>query len=165
MSHYPAESLDNGFFAVMSGTRRKVTMQGLGNPVSAIGSDVKAGPPSSSSCDRRSTLVDTLANVDHNATRNIVNDSAGFHICNKNPDIFCYVCCKYVVNKTGRQITDTLKKKYKDCFGSELVYQNTKWVPHTICNSCQSMLYKFDEKNPKNVIKYSKPASWSRPRS
>lgn len=54
----------------MAGTGGKRFMrQGFGYPELAAGQGEKAGPPASSSCDRSSTLVGDLANVELNTTK------------------------------------------------------------------------------------------------
>ncbi|XP_043476225.1 uncharacterized protein LOC122507528 [Leptopilina heterotoma] len=52
--------LKNHLYAVMVGTRKKSTMQGVGTPVSVAGQGKKAGPQASSSSNRSSTSVGDL---------------------------------------------------------------------------------------------------------
>jgi len=153
---YPAESLDYGIHAVMVDTRKKrVTMQGLGTPVSAAGQGGKAGPQASSSCDRSSTLVGNLANVEYKTTRR----KSLSHDCDINRDVFCYICCKYEVRSLRKKIDDTIKIKYHEIFGLHI--SEHPWVPNIICNACKVMLNRWEQN--KNVIKYSSPAEWNKP--
>jgi len=139
----------------MADTRKKrVTMQGLGTPVSAAG---KTGPQASSSCDRSSTLVGNLANVEYKTTRR----KSLSHDCDINRDVFCYICCKYEVCSLRKKIDDTIKIKYHEIFGLHI--SEHPWVPNIICNACKVMFNRWEQN--KNVIKYSSPAEWNKPLS
>ncbi|GBP66304.1 Zinc finger and SCAN domain-containing protein 2 [Eumeta japonica] len=78
--------------AVMAGTSDD-TMQESGNPVSAAGQGEKAGPQASSSSDCSSSVVGNLATGECTITSNS-------HLCNKNPDLFCYICGEFEPTKT-----------------------------------------------------------------
>lgn len=121
----------------MADTGKKCfTMQGFGIPVSATGQGEKAGPQSSSSCDRTSTLVGNLASAEYNATRN----QSSTHECDKYADKFCYVCGEFEVRKNRRSLSAKLKSVYEECFGIEVENQVMKWVLHVVCSNCRIML-------------------------
>lgn len=131
-------------------------MQGLGTPVLAVGQGGKAGPQTSSSCNRSSTLVGDLANVEYNTTRRSNNPS---HDCDSNRDVFCYICCKYEVSSLRKQIDDDIKVTYKEMF--DLHIGEHSWVPNIICNSCRLILIRW--KKDKKAITFSSPSEWNEP--
>lgn len=145
----------------MAGTGKKITMQGLGTPVSATGQGGKAGPQSSSSSDRSSTRVGNLASEEYNATRMRTYN----HECEKNSDEFCYVCGKFEVIRNRRSISDTIKSLYQNCFDIEITNQDKPWVPHIICASCRKMLSQWNKDRKADKLKFTKPMIWSEPKS
>ncbi|GBP83435.1 hypothetical protein EVAR_60364_1 [Eumeta japonica] len=79
-------------------------MQGSGNPVSASGQGEKAGPQASSSSDCSSSVVGNLATGECTITR------SNSHLCNKNPDLFCYICGEFEPTKNRRIFTDSFEE-------------------------------------------------------
>lgn len=63
-------------------------MQGLGILVSAASQGGKAGPQASSSCNRSSTLVGDLANVEYNTTR---RSNQTIHLTTVIAIVMCFV--------------------------------------------------------------------------
>ena len=61
------------------------------------------------------------------------------HDCDKNSDLFSYVCDKYGVQKNRRMKNDKIKDVYECCFNLKITNQNETWVPHSICSVCYNM--------------------------
>jgi len=145
----------------MAGTRQKrVTMQGVGTPVSATGQGEKAGPQASLSCNRSSALVGDLASVEYTASRKLHGDP-----CKNDPNIFCYVCGEFVVKKNRRKINDKVKSMYEECFGSKILGETIEWVPNCICEACCIMFTRWLQNKDKSKLLFSVPVRWSKPQS
>lgn len=76
--------------------------------------------------------------------------------CKISPNFFCFVCGIYIF-KNGKALTDTLKRKYHDCFGIPAEDINNAWTPNTVCSSCAASLHKGKRK------RFSTPTNWREP--
>jgi len=123
----------------MAGARKRFTLQRGGSSVTVICQGGKAGPQSSSSIDRSSSLVGDLANEESNATRKLPNEIQQSHDCVGNRDSFSYICLKYEVPSLRRKINETICDLYEKMFEMKVDQQNS-WVPRIICNVCRKML-------------------------
>jgi len=135
---------------------KNVTMQRLGTSVSVAGQGEQADFQASSSRDRSLTRVGNLAFLRSNATS---------HVCEKNPDVFCFICSKFVVAKDKRKITAMTRNLYKECFNLDLVDEGVRWVPHHTCGSCYMMMNRFKKTRDKRCLKFSIPKLWDEPQS
>src|ERR1044072_8547900 len=57
-----------------------------------------------------------------------------------NPDVFCYICGSYVVQRHRQNITHFVKQAYEAYFGVKLGEQDKSWAPHKVCRSCVESL-------------------------
>lgn len=137
---------------------------GLGVPVPAAGQGGKAGPQSSSSSDRSSSLVGDLAKVEFIDTRKQPEEVSQSHDCHVNHDFFCYICSKFEVQSLRKIIDDDISNMYEEIFHLK-VDKSSRWVPHSICNSCKKMLYSWKKNKNKKNIKFSIPTIWNEPNS
>ena len=53
--------------------------------------------------------------------------------CRNHPDVFCYICGEYVLEKYCLNVKDFTKKAYKTYFGIKLGDQEKSWAPHKVC--------------------------------
>lgn len=144
----------------MAGTSDKYfTMQGSVNPVSASGQGEKAGPQASSSSDCSSSVVGNLATGECPITR------SNSHLCNKNPDLFCYICGEFEPVKNRRMFSDRLKKCYEDCFRIQITNLDSAWVPHFVCGRCHIMLTRWEKNKTRENLKFTIPMTWTSPTS
>ena len=60
--------------------------------------------------------------------------------CQNNPDVFCYICGKYMMAKYRFNVRDFTKKVYEPYFGMKLGDQDKSWPPHKVCKHCTEML-------------------------
>lgn len=144
----------------MAGTSDKYfTMQGYGNPVSASGQGEKAGPQASSSSDCSSSVVGNLATGEYTITR------SNSHLCNKSPDLFCYVCGEFEPAKNRRPFSDRLKQNYEECFHIQITNLDSAWVPHFVCGRCNIMLIRWERAKTRENLKFTIPMIWTSPTS
>jgi len=150
----------------MAGTGgRRFTRQGFGYPESAAGQGEKAGPQASSSCDRSSTLVGDLADVEFNTTRKKGKVVSQLHKCDLDHYIFCYICSKFEIKSLRKNIDDDIRETYKEIFGLEIdKLKINNYAPNIICNCCRKMLSCWKKDKNREDIKYSTPTIWKRPR-
>lgn len=150
----------NGVCAVMAGTSDEYfTMQGFGNPVSASGQGEKAGPQASSSSDCSSSVVGNLATGEYTITR------SNSHLCNKSPDLFCYICGEFEPVKNRRTFSDRLKRNYEECFCIQITNLDSAWVPHFVCGRCNIMLTRWEKTKNRENLKFTIPMIWTSPTS
>lgn len=143
----------------MAGRRKTVTMQGVGSPVSATGQSGKAGSQLSSSCDRSAVLVGNLAGTGYDATRRCVPQ---VHRCSTVVrDSFCLICAEFEITKNRKPLTQGLIDIYNKAFNLNFV--DVEWAPHIVCNSCRTMLIRWNTKP--SAIKFDTPATWRQPSS
>ena len=53
--------------------------------------------------------------------------------CQINPDSFCYISSNVVLSNRHANITDFVKKAYRDYFGVKLGAQDKAFAPHIYC--------------------------------
>lgn len=143
-------------------------MQRVGSSVSAAGQGEKAGPQASSSIDCSSVTVGTSAFTEYKATRrNATKKTCNVHKHDDDnkPNQFCYVCGIYIPSHMRRNITESIYAAYKFCFKSDLINQDTNWVPHVMCVTCYNMLLTCYKKKKLESLKYFSPVVWSMPES
>lgn len=133
----------------MATTHNRVTRQRVGSSESAAGQGGKAGPQASSSSYRSSTSVGNLADVESNATSQSP--------CKNNPDIFCIVCGRYTA--ASFRFSETLKKKYKECFAIEIDSLSNCFTPNVICSRCRNILNKTKKQIFSSPMKWRKPSN------
>jgi len=144
------------------------TMQGVGYPVSAAGQGEQAGPQASSSCDRSSVEVGTLASTEFTASRR--NTAKGTNRQHEHDDHnkqnqFCYVCSMYAPPNIRKNITDVACTAYSYCFSNDVSNQDKNWVPHIMCAICYNMIISCYKKKDFSDLKYSSPVVWRMPDS
>ena len=102
----------------MAGTSNvSFTMQELGNPVSVA-------------------CVDDLACVGYNDTSSLIEN----HECNKGRNIFCYLFGQFDVQKYRRFITNVNREIFLECFGVNILPEDTTWAPQVMCGTYLQML-------------------------
>lgn len=85
------------------------------------------------------------------------------HECSGDPNVFCYVCAKYIGKKTKKKLTDRLVTMYEKCFDSKVSLDLKKWIPNFVCGSCYNMINRFEKSNVKEKLKFKTPAIWRKP--
>ena len=53
--------------------------------------------------------------------------------CRNNPDVFCYICGKYMMAKYRFNVRDFTKRAYEAYFGTKLEDQDKSWALHKVC--------------------------------
>lgn len=53
----------------------------------------------------------------------------------KNPHVFCFICCMYIVKEGRNSVCDFMKKAYPHYFWFHLWYQDKLWAPHVVCTN------------------------------
>lgn len=91
-----------------------------------------------------------------------VGVSTSKHACDKNSDVFCYICSKYIVTD-HKLISERIKSLYKDCFNLDITNQDKKWVPHRICSCCYMMLSRWENSRDRTNLKFTIPTLWKDP--
>lgn len=61
--------------------------------------------------------------------------------CVNSPNKFCYVCGKLVSKQQLKPITDSVKERYFELFGTSIKHQAKPWAPNQTCTTCIAMLY------------------------
>lgn len=56
--------------------------------------------------------------------------------CKNNPDRFCYICSNVVLLNCQAKITNFVKRRYHDYFGSKIGDQDEPFAPHVCCKTC-----------------------------
>lgn len=87
------------------------------------------------------------------------------HDCKGKSDFFCYVCGKFEVPSNRRSINEEVKKIYHKCFDLDIKHQDTKWIPHIVCNPCRKMFDRFDSQNSNKKVKFARPMIWREPKN
>ena len=60
--------------------------------------------------------------------------------CVNDPDIFCYICGRFVPSVQQQNITPFVKNVYYAYFGIKLGDQDKAWAPHRVCRNFVSLL-------------------------
>ena len=89
--------------------------------------------------------------------------STSKHHCDRDDDLFCYVCSEFYPSKTLRTISEHIMTIYKDCSDLRIAEQNKECVPHKICENCRSHLKIW--LNSKNIedLKLKSTTLWAEP--
>lgn len=87
-------------------------------------------------------------------------------VCVNDPDKFCYICGRYAIQKQRRVITELVKTNYQSYFGLQMINLDKRWVPHSVCTSCVSILSSWS-KNSKDSkrMPFQIPTIWREPQS
>ena len=74
--------------------------------------------------------------------------------CKNNPDVFCYICGKFIKVSNRKKIDELVDSFYHACFGKKLGDQDKSWAHHHIvCKTCFKHLHQ--RKNGKcNSLKF-----------
>ena len=75
--------------------------------------------------------------------------------CLNHPDVFCYICGEYTVEKQRQNITDLVKKVYLAYFGFA-IKQEKCWVPHKVYKICVESLRHWTTGKIRS-LKFGKP--------
>lgn len=103
-----------------------------------------------------------LKSIKHFPSQVNVGASTSKHSCDKNSNIFCYICSEYIV-KDHKLISERIKSIYKDCFNLDISNQDKKWVPHRICSGCYMMLSRWENSIDSKNLKFTIPTLWEEP--
>lgn len=60
--------------------------------------------------------------------------------CNKDPNLFCYICGLFTPKSYSRNITQSLEDAYHDRFSVPIQDQEKRWAPHVSCQRCYQAL-------------------------
>ena len=60
--------------------------------------------------------------------------------CQNNSDVFCYICCQYMMAKYRFNVRDFTKRAYEAYFGMKLGDQDKFWALHNVCKHCTETL-------------------------
>ena len=63
----------------------------------------------------------------------VVKMSSKRRQCRNHPDVFCYTCGEYVLEKYRFNVRDFTEKAYKAYFGIKQGDQEKSWAPHKVC--------------------------------
>jgi hypothetical protein len=79
--------------------------------------------------------------------------------CTTDPDKFCFVCGEYVTDRSY-VIDDTIKYRYKLCFGLELQDHTQPWAPKMgkVCRKCCRLLETYHTNT--TGIPFTVPTQW-----
>lgn len=75
---------------------------------------------------------------------------------------FCFICGKYSSVKTPRRFTEGLKLAYLHYFGFAAEHLDDPWTPDSVCNSCSSILNKWNGGNEVAFL-FAVPMLWRSP--
>ena len=64
--------------------------------------------------------------------------------CQNNPDVFCYICGRYMMAKYRLNVRDFTKRAYETYFGMNLGDQDKSWAPHKVFKHCAETLRFLD---------------------
>lgn len=84
--------------------------------------------------------------------------------CVNNPNVFCYICGKFVTQKQRQNITSFVKQAYHAYFGIKLGDQDKLWAPHTVCSICVEELRQWT-KGKKKALPFGVPMVWREPKN
>jgi hypothetical protein len=84
--------------------------------------------------------------------------------CLNNPDVFCYICGSYVVQRQRQNITHFVKQVYEAYFGVKLGDQDKSWAPHKVCRSCVESL-RLWSRGKKSAMPFGIPMVWREPKN
>lgn len=79
-------------------------------------------------------------------------------LCENDPDEFCYVCGKYVIQKNKHIFTDSHQQKYEQYFGMAPENLDQQWAPSFICQHCE-IIFNLQRKSTFGV-----PMIWKAPK-
>jgi len=85
------------------------------------------------------------------------------HECSKDPNVFCYVCARYIGKKNTKRITDRFMTLYEKCFDMKVSLHLKHWIPNVVCGSCYNMINRFEKHQDKNKLKFKTPTIWKNP--
>ena len=78
-----------------------------------------------------------------------------------NPNLFCYICGKYMLPKQRANITEFVKKAY---FGVKLGDQDKPWAPHCVCKFCvEHLLREWTKGKGKTGLTFGVLMVWRNP--
>src|SRR5699024_4529524 len=92
--------------------------------------------------------------------------------CKNNPNMFCFVCTKWVGYKKGsktkpnsNELSEKFQQAYKSYFNSLPVQdQDKSYAPHCVCTTCyKSLMDWYWKGNQKRHLPYENPAEWCEP--
>lgn len=84
--------------------------------------------------------------------------------CKNNPDIFCYICGSFTIEKQRQNIATFVKQAYRAYFGIKLGDQDKSWAPHTVCKYCIECL-RLWSKGKKKAMPFAIPMVWREPKN
>ena len=84
--------------------------------------------------------------------------------CRNHPNIFCYICGEYTLEKNRKPVTDFVTRVYLGYFGVKLADQDKIWAPHIVCKTCTEHLRQWTSGN-RSGLKFGIPMVWREPRN
>ena len=84
--------------------------------------------------------------------------------CRNRPDIFCYICGKYILVPYRNPVTTFIKQTFHAYFDMKLGDQDKAWAPHMVCKSCTECLRQWS-KGKKTSLKFGTPMVWREPKN
>ena len=84
--------------------------------------------------------------------------------CRNDPDVFCYICGEYIMEKQRFNVQDFTKKAYKAYFGMKLGDQDKCWAPHMVCKQCTETLRLWTQRKVKSM-RFGIPMVWREPKN
>lgn len=85
-------------------------------------------------------------------------------ICNKSPNLFCYVCGNLTLSSQRETISFQIKDAYRRYFGFPIDDRDKNWLPKICCSSCARSLRGW-LKGSHKCLPFMKPAIWSEPQN
>ncbi|KAJ8673840.1 hypothetical protein QAD02_005102 [Eretmocerus hayati] len=84
------------------------------------------------------------------------------HLCQNDPDNFCYVCGSVTFEKESRVISESFISLYFEYSKRDVSDQDKKHVPHLFCASCYETLRLWSTGDRKSMP-FGTPMIWGRP--
>ena len=103
-------------------------------------------------------LENPVSVAGYNVTSSLVEN----HECNKDRNIFCYLCGQFEVQKYPRFNTNVNREIFLECFDVEILPEGTTWTSQIMCGTCLHILnrwkkFKCDTSKRDKIKKFSTP--------
>lgn len=79
--------------------------------------------------------------------------------CLNHPDVFCYICGEYTMERFRKPVSDCVKQAYFGYFGIPIRDQDKKWAPHLVCKTCTEHLRQWAN-GKRSCLKFGVPMVW-----
>ena len=84
--------------------------------------------------------------------------------CRNNPDVFCYFCGEYMMEKYRFNVRDFIKRAYEAYFGMKLGDQDKSWEPNKVCKHYTETL-RFWTLRKVSSMRFGVPMVWCEPKN